>query len=191
MTAGAGIMHEEMPRRSNGMMAGFQLWVNLPARIKMTRPRYQEVLSAQIPELDLDGAQIRVIAGSVAGTAGAVTEIAADPTYLDVSLPTGGSFSQPIAQGHSAFAYVFEGSGVFGASETVPGHVVSHPALVVLDDGDYVQVSAPRQPVRFLLVSGRPLNEPIVRYGPFVMNTVEEIEQALSELRSGGFVRSG
>jgi redox-sensitive bicupin YhaK (pirin superfamily) len=166
------------------------LWVNLPAKLKMTEPRYQDVPSAQIPEVGLDdGVRIRVIAGSVAGTQGAVTEIAADPTYLDVALPAGGSFSQPIARGHSAFAYVFEGRGIFGALDMAMGQVVVHPALVVLGDGDQVQVSAPEQPVRFLLVSGKPLKEPIVRYGPFVMNTAQEIERALADLRNGTFVR--
>ncbi len=190
MTAGGGILHEEMPRGQNGRMEGFQLWVNLPASLKMTAPRYQEIVSSHIPTADReDGVQIRVIAGQVAGIRGAVTEIAADPTYLDVSVPAGGGIIQPIERGHTAFAYVFAGEGNFGVTNADGGQAVSHPRLVVLGDGDYVEVRAHHQSVRFLLISGRPLHEPIARYGPFVMNTREEIEQALRDLRNGTFVR--
>jgi redox-sensitive bicupin YhaK (pirin superfamily) len=189
MTAGRAIMHEEMPDRVEGEMAGFQLWVNLPAKLKMTEPRYQEVVSDQIPEVVReDGVKIRVIAGEVNGVAGAVTEIYADPTYLDVSIPADGSFSQPIERGHAAFAYVFEGEGEFGLTGNGAGETVGHPKLIVFDDGDFVEVGTTGQSVRFLLVSGKPLNEPIARYGPFVMNTVEEIQQTLQELRNGTFV---
>lgn len=191
MTAGGGIMHEEMPEPRDGEMAGFQLWVNLPARLKMTRPRYQEIASVEIPEIHReDGVRIRVIAGMVDGANGAVTEIAADPTYLDVSLPAGVAFTHPITRGHAAFAYVFQGSGRFGVVGQGDGMEVDHPRLVVLDDGDYVEIHAAGQPVRFLLVSGKPLYEPIARYGPFVMNTAQEIQQALQDLRNGTFVRS-
>jgi redox-sensitive bicupin YhaK (pirin superfamily) len=124
----------------------------------------------------------------VDGIRGPVTEIAADPTYLDVSIPPNGSFHQPIERGHSAFAYVFEGEGAFGITDERDGKTVSHPKLIVFDDGDYVKVRATGQPVRFLLISGKPLYEPIARYGPFVMNTREEIEQALRDLRNGTFV---
>lgn len=187
MTAGRGIMHEEMPQVDGSRMAGFQLWVNLPARLKMTEPRYQDVPSARIPEVERgDGTRIRVVAGSVGGTTGAVTEIAADPTYLDVTIPAGGSFRQPIERGHTAFAYAFEGHGIFGAA----GTLVSSPSLVVLGEGDFLDVRAAEKPVRLLLVSGQPLNEPVARYGPFVMNTVQEIEQTLRELRDGTFIRS-
>jgi len=188
MTSGRGIMHEEMPQPHQGQMAGFQLWVNLPAKLKMTQPRYQEIASALIPEINQDGVKIRVVAGTVDGVRGPVTEIAADPTYLDVSIPSNGSFSQPVERGHSAFAYVFEGEGTFGITSEGDGETVSHPKLVVFDDGDYVEVRATKQPVRFLLVSGKPLHEPIARYGPFVMNTREEIEQALRDLRNGTLV---
>jgi hypothetical protein len=191
MTAGGGIMHEEMPQADEGGMAGFQLWVNLPARLKMTHPRYQEVPSATILEVhDPAGVRIRVIAGQVAGVGGAVTEIAADPTYLDVLVPARGSFCHPVPRGHTAFAYLFEGAGHFGTAGDESGQAVAQPKLVVFDDGDHVKVLASEQPVRFLLISGKPLYEPIARYGPFVMNTVEEIEQALRDLRSGTFVRS-
>lgn len=190
MTAGRGILHEEMPRGQDGRMEGFQLWVNLPASLKMTRPRYQEITSFQIPETHRqDGIRIRVIAGQAAGVRGAVTGIAADPTYVDVSIPAGGAFTQPIEPDHTAFAYVFAGEGTFGVTSSGGGLTVSSPRLVVLGDGDYVEVRAHDKSVRFLLISGRPLFEPIARHGPFVMNTREEIEQALHDLRSGTFVQ--
>jgi quercetin 2,3-dioxygenase len=186
MTAGGGIMHEEMPRVSPEGIDGFQLWVNLPAKLKMTRPRYQEVSSSEIPEVKIDdGAEIRVITGSVVGVNGPIAEIAADPTYVDVSIPAGSSFKQEISRGHTAFAYVFEGQAAFDEDRRV-----SHTRLVVFDDGDFVKVVTAEDAVRFLLVSGKPLNEPIARYGPFVMNTREEIEQALRDLKQGTFIWS-
>ena len=157
----------------------------------MTQPRYQNIASQQIPEIHRkDGVKIRVIAGDVDGIRGPVTEIAADPIYLDVAIPTGGFFSHPIEKGHAAFAYIFEGQGVFGTNSEEKGARITHPRLVILGDGDYIGTIAENQPVRFLLVSGKPLNEPIARYGPFVMNTREEIEQALEDLRRGTFVQN-
>jgi redox-sensitive bicupin YhaK (pirin superfamily) len=186
MTAGRGIMHEEMPKPVDGKMEGFQLWVNLPAKLKMTKPRYQEIVSKNIPEYTrADGIRIRVIAGHVGDVNGAVTEIYADPDYLDVTMPAHTSFTHPIAQGHTAFAYVFEGEGKFDEAE----HTIGAPRLVIFDDGHSIKVSTEVKPVRFLLVSGKPLNEPIARYGPFVMNTREEILQALQDLQDGTFVR--
>jgi redox-sensitive bicupin YhaK (pirin superfamily) len=191
MTAGGGIMHEEMPQPAQGEMVGFQLWVNLPARLKMTAPRYQDITSNQIPEVSrADGVKIRVIAGEVDGVRGAVSEIYADPAYLDVSIPANGSFSHPVEKGHAAFAYVFEGRGYFGAGEKTSENSVSQPGLVVFGNGDYIQADAANESVRFLLVSGQPLNEPIARYGPFVMNTQEEIQQALEDLKNGTFVKN-
>jgi hypothetical protein len=191
MTAGGGIMHEEMPQPAQGEMIGFQLWVNLPARLKMTKPRYQGILSNQIPEVTReDGVKIRVIAGEVDGVRGAISEIFADPAYLDVSIPAKGSFSHPVEKEHTAFAYVFEGRGFFGPDENAQQSSVSQPGLVVLGDGDYIRAGAANEPVRFLLISGKPLNEPIARYGPFVMNTQEEIQQALKDLKNGTFVRN-
>lgn len=185
MTAGGGIMHEEMPQVRPEGIDGFQLWVNLPASLKMTRPRYQGVLAAEIPETEVEGgSRIRVITGTVNGVSGPVSGIAADPEYLDVSVPAQASFTHQIARGHSAFAYVFEGDATFGDQET------SRTKLVVFGDGDYVKVATAESPVRFLLVSGKPLDEPIARHGPFVMNTREEIEQALRDLRQGTFVWS-
>ncbi len=191
MTAGGGIMHEEMPQPAQGEMVGFQLWVNLPARLKMTKPRYQGILSNQIPEVTReDGVKIRVIAGEVDGVRGAISEIFADPAYLDVSIPAKGSFSHPVEKEHTAFAYVFEGRGFFGSDENAQQSSVSQPGLVVFGEGDYIQAGAANEPVRFLLISGKPLNEPIARYGPFVMNTQEEIQQALKDLKNGTFVRN-
>jgi redox-sensitive bicupin YhaK (pirin superfamily) len=186
MTAGGGIMHEEMPQVRPEGIDGFQLWVNLPARLKLTRPRYQGILANEIPEVEVEGGtRIRVITGTVNGVNGPVIGIAADPVYLDVSVPAHASFTHQIDRGHSAFAYVFEGAAIFDDQK------ISHTRLAVLGDGDYVKVVTAESPVRFLLVSGKPLNEPIARYGPFVMNTRAEIEQALRELRQGTFVWSG
>lgn len=188
MTAGGGIMHEEMPQVRAEGIDGFQLWVNLPARLKMTRPRYQEIRSADIPEVRVDGgAKVRVITGTIDGAKGPVAEIAADPTYVDVSIPAQTSFTHQITGGHTAFAYVFEGQAMFGDDQ----QEIRHTRLVVWGDGDYVRVATGESSTRFLLVSGKPLNEPIARYGPFVMNTREEIERALADLRRGTFVREG
>jgi quercetin 2,3-dioxygenase len=184
MTAGRGILHEEMPQVRPEGVAGFQLWVNLPAKQKMIAPRYQNIGANEIAEIRRDGgATIRVIAGTVDGVTGPIGGIAAEPTYLDVALANGGSFVQPIARGHSAFAYVFEGEAGFGEN------LVAAPKLVVWGDGEIVEIRAEKSPARFLLVSGKPLNEPIARHGPFVMNTKEEIEQTLRELRDGTFIR--
>jgi len=196
MTAGGGIMHEEMPRAdAGGLMGGFQLWVNLPAELKMTRPRYQDLRAAQIPEVRRDdGTVIRVVAGEVDGVRGAVTEIYAEPEYLDVALPAGAHFVQPVPRGHSAFAYAFRGEGQFGVGSDfgyrgdLDGALLHAPQLAVFGDGDEVRVEADGDDVRFLLVSGRPLGEPIARYGPFVMNTREELMLALQDLQVDKFV---
>jgi len=190
MTAGGGIMHEEMPQLEGGRLDGFQLWVNLPARLKMSKPRYQEVVSEDIPTIEREnGVRIRIIAGKVDDVQGSVTEIAADPAYLDISVPASASFTHQIPRGHTAFAYLFEGQGIFGATNDQPGEKVTAPRLIVFGDGDQVEIQAAGDGARFLLISGRPLNEQIARYGPFVMNTDEEIEQALSDLRRGTFVK--
>ncbi|MBT8370132.1 MAG: pirin family protein, partial [Deltaproteobacteria bacterium] len=190
MTAGGGIMHEEMPQPIDGEMIGFQLWVNLPAKLKMTTPRYQNIDSELIPEINRkDGVKIRVIAGTMDDVQGPVSQIYAEPTYLDVTIPANGSFSHAIEKGHTAFAYIFEGEGRLGIDKQTRANLVAAPSLVVLDDGDYFMASAANPAVRFLLVSGKPLHEPIARYGPFVMNTQEEIQQALEDLRKGTFVK--
>lgn len=186
MTAGGGIMHEEMPQRgTDGHMEGFQLWVNLPAKLKMSPPRYQEVLSVNIPSVKtLAGQTVRVIAGEFAGTRGPVTEIAAEPVYLDCTLEPGAVFDLGLPFHHTAFAYLYAGSGAFCGTE------VEATRLVVFSEGEQIIIKAGGEGAGFLLVSGAPLGEPIARYGPFVMNTQEEIAQALRDLRAGTFVKS-
>jgi len=192
MTSGRGILHEEMPRRSpQGNIYGFQLWVNLPAARKMEMPRYQEVSSGTIPVVRREGIAIRVVAGEVDGVAGPVAEIAANPLYLDVQLEPGASFAQPIPAGHTSIAYVYHGEGEFGLNEDGAGQVVEAVRMVVLGDGDELRVQAsPATPVHFMLIAGAPFREPIVPYGPFVMNTEDEIRQALNDLRNGTFIRA-
>jgi redox-sensitive bicupin YhaK (pirin superfamily) len=188
MTAGSGILHEEMPRAGPRRLDGFQIWVNLPRKLKMTRPRYQDVPASRIPEVARpDGARIRVVAGEVDGVAGAVREIFAGPTYLDVALPAGGTFEQPVPRGHTALLYVFQGELTVGGAG--PAAAVQAPRLAILKDGDVVRAHAGGAPARFLLLSAQPLHEPHVRWGPFVMNTREEVAQALQELRDGTFIK--
>ncbi len=185
MTSGRGILHEEMPQRGpNGNIYGFQLWVNLPARLKMSAPRYQEVSEQSIHEIQRDGLTIRLVAGVVDGVTGPVTKIAAAPLYMDVRLAPAMEWSQPIPAGHTALAYVFEGRGMFG------GKAVEAVRMIKFTDGDHLQVSAGDAPVRFMLIAGAPFKEPIVPYGPFVMNTEEEIYQAIADLRRGTFVNN-
>jgi quercetin 2,3-dioxygenase len=185
MTAGRGIMHEEMPQVRPEGVAGFQLWVNLPAKLKMTTPRYQNISAQEIPVLRrAESVAIRVIAGTVDGVSGPISGIAADPVYLDVEVLPGATFVHPVPRGHTAFAYVFEGAASFGAADQTR---VEQPQLVVWTDGDTLEVKTDKTSVRFLLVSGQPLREPVARYGPFVMNTREEIEQTLRELEQGTF----
>jgi redox-sensitive bicupin YhaK (pirin superfamily) len=187
MSAGRGILHEEMPQVRPEGVAGFQLWVNLPAKQKMSAPRYQNIHSSEIPIIERDrGASVRVIAGTVDGTTGPITGIVAEPSYLDVALAGEGSLVLPIPPGHSAFAYLFDGEARFGATERT---LVTAPRLIVWGDGGSVEVHAEKNPTRFLLVSGKPLNEPIARYGPFVMNTPQEIQQTLRELQQGTFAQ--
>ena len=184
MSAGRGILHEEMPQVRPEGIAGFQLWVNLPKAQKMSPPRYQNIHAHEIPQIEREsGATVRVIAGAVDGVAGPISGIAAEPTYLDVALKPGGSFFHPVPRGHAAFAYVFEGEARFGEEAIV----VAAPKLALWSDGDGIEARAERTPARFLLVSGAPLNEPVARYGPFVMNTQAEIQQTLRELQAGIF----
>jgi len=185
MTSGRGIMHEELPRRGpSGIIAGFQLWVNLPAALKMTKPRYQEVSASTIPTAQRAGATIRVVAGQVDNVLGPVTDIAANPIYMDVSLAANSEFVHPVPRGHTALVYVFEGAGHFGDDDTP----VSAVRLIEFDDGDQIEVRS-EQGVRFMLMAGAPFREPIAPYGPFVMNTNEEIQRALYELRNGTFIK--
>jgi redox-sensitive bicupin YhaK (pirin superfamily) len=189
MTAGRGIMHEEMPEPVDGYMEGFQLWVNLPAKLKMTSPNYQEVKAEEIPEFVLHpGVRLRVIVGEVDGHAGPVKGIAADPMYLDVSLAEGVAFSYPIPADHTVLLYLYRGSLTLEEDIAEAGEKTA-PALFVLEDGDAVFARSAGSAARFLLISGKPQNEPIFRYGPFVMNTRQEIEQTLRELRNGTFIQ--
>jgi hypothetical protein len=191
MTSGRGILHEEMPQRGpDGVIYGFQLWVNLPAAQKMSQPRYQEVNAASIPCVEKNGVEVRVVAGSYLGMSGPVTEIAAQPLYMDVILQPGAEFELPVAQGHMAVAYVFEGEGLFGLDADGQGELIQAVRMLVFSDGERLRAQAgPGGPVRFMLMAGAPFKEPIFPYGPFVMNTQEEIQQALADLRNGTFVQ--
>jgi hypothetical protein len=186
MTAGSGILHQEMPMGDErGRMHGFQLWANLPARLKMTAPRYQDVKAADIPEVvGADGARVRVICGDHEGTKGAVEGVAAGPRYFDVALPGGSTKTIAIEPERNAFAYVFEGEGAFSGARA------ANHALVLFDAGEAISVAAGKDGVRFLLVSGRPLNEPVAWYGPIVMNTQAELRQAIAELDDGTFIKA-
>jgi len=217
MTAGSGIIHQEMPHGDpHGRMHGFQLWANLPASLKMTAPRYQDIQSAAIPEVtDDDGTKVRVICGEVWGAKGPVDGIAADPQYIDVWVPPNRRKRIPIETSRQAFAYVFEGAGRFSnasdplaapteristSGTLLDGHATAmapgeeeagNRALVLFDRGDEVTVQAGEEGIRFLLVSGRPLREPVAWYGPIVMNTREQLQQAFTELQRGTFLKNG
>ena len=188
MTSGSGILHEEMPQVRPEGIGGLQIWLNLPAKDKMTRPKYRELRAGSLPEVTTDdGAKIRVLAGEAMGgrAVGPVEGLAVAPKFVDVVLPPGTSFRESVPDGHTAFAYVDQGEVQFGASR----QAVRGPALVVFSDhGDVTAVAGP-EGGRFLLAAARPLNEPIARYGPFVMNTRSEIEETLRELRTGKFIR--
>jgi len=207
MTAGRGIIHQEMPKGDrDGRMHGFQLWANLPASLKMTAPRYQEVKAAEIPSTtDDDGTRVRVVCGSFRGTRGPVDGIAADPIYLDVSVPPGKEKTLPVETTRHAFAYVFEGAGKFrnasgplavptegvGGPDTASSANADNRTLVLFGRGDEVTVQAGEEGIRFLLVSGKPLAEPVAWHGPIVMNTQEQLRQAFDELQRGTFLGSG
>jgi redox-sensitive bicupin YhaK (pirin superfamily) len=188
MTAGRGILHEEMPQVRPEGISGFQLWINLAAKEKMTAPRYQDISANEIPEiLRADGTRIRVITGTLDGVSGPVSGISVAPTYLDVSIPAGVIFTHPVEHGHSAFTYIFDGAVSVRAEKNDADVLVQSPKLLVWGEGDAIQVTATDSPARVLLVSGAPLNEPIARYGPFVMNTRAEIEATVRELQDGTF----
>ena len=186
MTAGGGIIHQEMPQGSpTGRMWGFQLWANLPQRDKLMAPRYREVTAPQIPVVTTpEGATVRVICGRVGDVQGPVREIVTDPEYLDVALPAGRTFTHPVTPGYTVFAYVFEGQGCFPGAAATGALVLYEPA------GDTVVVTTDKTPVRFLLVSGRPLKEPVAWSGPIVMNTKEELDTAFREYGAGTFLKS-
>jgi len=182
MTAGRGIVHSEMPEQEEGLMRGFQLWVNLPAKDKMGQPRYQEFSADRIPEVSPShGVAVKVIAGHVGDVAGPVQQPATAPLYLDISIEAGASFEQAIASGHNAFAYVYEGEVSVGVESVGKGE------LIVLGVGDAVAVTGKAAKSRLILVAGKPIGEPVARYGPFVMNTQAEIMQAVQDYQSGRF----
>src|ERR1700756_721150 len=206
MTAGRGIMHQEMPQGDEkGRMHGFQLWANLPSSLKMTAPRYQDIPGGAIPEIvDDDGTRVRVICGEFRGQRGRVDGIAAAPRYLDVSVPAGRRKTLKVETERHAFAYVFAGSGTFreasrpfgvltekeGADgETLVPERTGNRSLVLFDRGDEITVQAGEEGIRFLLVSGKPIEEPVAWYGPIVMNTNAELQQAVTELRNGTFIK--
>jgi len=191
MTSGGGILHEELPKRGpSGQVNGFQLWVNLPAAQKMSPPRYQEVDSTSIPIVEKHGVKVRVVAGKFDGVEGPVTEIAAKPLYMDVMLEPDSKFHLSIPEGHSTVAYLFEGEGLFGMGVDGGGEEVKEVHMVIFGQGDHVRVQAAvNSHARFILIAGAPFQEAIVPYGPFVMNTEEEIKQALADLRDGTFVQ--
>jgi redox-sensitive bicupin YhaK (pirin superfamily) len=205
MTAGSGIIHQEMPKGDRaGRMGGFQLWANLPASQKMMEPRYRDVRQEQIPEVSLDGGvKVKIICGEVNGVRGPVHDIVIDPEYLDVTVPAIASFTHPTKKGHTAFAYVIEGRGYFDADQDAFAHEVvgrnyfdldrdcicGNGTLILYEDGDQVSITAKDQTLRFLLVSGRPIGEPVAWYGPIVMNTQDELRVAFEEYRRGDFIK--
>jgi quercetin 2,3-dioxygenase len=206
MTAGSGILHQEMPQGdTQGRMHGFQLWANLPSSLKMTAPRYQDIKAAEIAEIvDDDWTRVRVICGEFWGKRGPVEGVAADPRYLDVFVPPGRRKTLPVETERHAFAYVFEGSGSFrsasepfgvltekegNGAEALARERTGNRSLVLFDSGDEVTVTAGEEGIRFLLVSGKPIEEPVAWYGPIVMNTQVELQQAVAELRDGSFIK--
>jgi redox-sensitive bicupin YhaK (pirin superfamily) len=205
MTAGRGILHQEMPRGDeHGRMHGFQLWANLPSSLKMTEPRYQDIAARDIPDVtDDDGTRVRVICGDFWGQRGPVQRVAADPRYLDISVPPGRRKRLRVDRAHHAFAYVFAGAGTFrdasaplgvpneltGAVDEANANETGNRSLVVFDQGDEVTVQAGEEGIRFLLVSGKPIEEPVAWYGPIVMNTRAELARAAEELRNGTFIK--
>jgi redox-sensitive bicupin YhaK (pirin superfamily) len=193
MTSGRGILHEEMPRRGpSGRVDGFQLWVNLPAQEKMSTPRYQEMTAESIPRVEGAGVQVRVVAGEYGGARGPMTEIAAQPLYMDIRLDPGAVIELEIPPEHTTLAYLFEGAAAFGKSSVEKTGIVTAVRMLVFGAGQRLIARAgDDQHARFVLIAGAPFREPIVPYGPFVMNTEAEIRQALAELRNGTFVESG
>jgi len=187
MTAGSGIIHQEMPKGHNGHMWGFQLWVNLPSTHKLMEPRYREVKKEQIPEVAMDkNVKIRVISGEFENTKGPVRDIVVDPEYLDITIAKDSEFEHNIRRGYKAFAYVIEGSGYF---DTDKEKSIGIEHLVIFKDGDKVKITTGDKSLRFLLISGKPLGEPVAWAGPIVMNTQEELDLAFDEYRKGTFIK--
>ena len=204
MTAGSGIIHQEMPfGDQNGAMGGFQLWANLPASQKMSAPRYRGISAAQIPKLHLEnGVDIHIISGHIGDTKGPVNDIAIEPEYLDITVPEGISYTHPVTKGHTALAYIITGKGLFCQNaeqlssepekstlfKSESGALLEHETLILFSDGDTITITAKDDSVRFLLISGKPLNEPIAWNGPIVMNTQGELRTAFEEYQNGTFI---
>jgi len=205
MTAGSGIIHQEMPKgQEDGLMWGFQLWANLPASHKMMDPRYRDVKSHQIPEVTLDhGVRVKIICGEVKGVKGPVQDIVIDPEYLDITVPLNSHLRYPVKRGHTVFTYIIEGKGYFDPGRDVYAYEVEgrnyfdfkrecmmgSENLILFDDGDALAISTEEKPVRFLLISGKPIGEPVAWYGPIVMNTQEELRIAFEEYENGTFIK--
>ncbi|KPK73231.1 pirin [candidate division WOR_3 bacterium SM23_60] len=186
MTAGSGIVHQEMPQQYRGKMWGFQLWVNLPASHKMMNPRYRDVKKEQIPKISYDaGVQIKIVSGEIKGAQGPVRDLIVDSVYLDISVTARTEFSMPVKNGHRAFAYVVSGSGRFlpEKNQVMPEHIVRY------QETDTIDVRTEHEPLRFLFISGIPIEEPVAWYGPIVMNTQEELDRAFQEYREGTFIK--
>lgn len=189
MTAGSGIIHSEMPQQDSGLLRGLQLWVNLPGEYKMMNPRYRDIHSSRIPEVSLDGGvTARVISGEAAGIKGPVRDIVVDPLYMDVTVPAGSVFSHPVKDGYTTFAYVLEGSGYF---DNKKNKLIEDHHLAIFEDSGYLEITGGEAAdgVRFLLVAGKPINEPVAWYGPIVMNTREELQAAFDEYQKGTFIK--
>ena len=205
MTAGRGIMHQEMPKGdAKGRMHGFQLWANLPSSLKMTAPRYQDIPGSELPEvMEDDGTRVRIVCGEFGGKKSPVDGVAADPRYLDISVPPNKRKTIKVEVERHAFAYVFAGSGTFRAAsqpfgvltekndDSIVRETTGNRSLVLFDSGDEITVQAGDEGIRFLLVSGKPIQEPVAWYGPIVMNTQAELQQAVSDLRNGTFIKHG
>ena len=188
MTAGSGIVHQEMPQGDyEGRMEGFQLWANLPQANKMMEPRYRDIKNSQVPEVVLEnGTRVKVICGKVGKHEGPVRGIVIDPEYLDVTIPAKAEFTHLTKRGHTVFAFVIEGKGHFDPRKDA---LLGNGTLCLFDDGDHVAITTEQEPVRFLLISGKPIGEPVAWYGPIVMNTEEELEVAFEEYRNGTFIK--
>ena len=188
MTAGSGIIHEEMPQQTNRLLWGFQLWANLPASHKMMDPRYREVKRDEIPEVSLNnGGTARVICGEIGGVRGPVRDIVTDPEYLDVTVQPEQEFHHEVKEGHNVFAYVIEGEAYFGSGAK---ELIGQEQLVIFENGGAIRIKTSRRPVRFLLISGKPIGEPVAWYGPIVMNTEEELRIAFEEYHKGTFIKA-
>ena len=187
MTAGSGIIHEEMPQRTSRGVWGFQLWANLPASQKMIDPRYQSISPDQIPEVGLNReVKAKVISGTANGVSGPVRDVVIDPEYLDVTVGPETVYEHPVKEGHTAFCYVIEGEGTFDPDGS---RAVSAETVVLFEDGELIRIASGKVPLRFLMISGRPLREPVAWYGPIVMNTREELQVAFEEYRNGTFIK--